>query len=192
MVFLLEGAYVGGQVVLPDNYITVDDSQIGSLTLWSSQKTLDVILNQPLATPVAGALQKVAGFATFPTPCPTSTIEYFRLVLRGATEESESWLATDKLAVKVPKAGTYLFSIFYNENVRTMILSYNIQKRTEPLTNNTGTLLSTAVGSANQQHLFRVFTLAEGEEVDFRLLPTTGTNMCSSIVLITWTVEELQ
>jgi hypothetical protein len=191
MAFLLEGAYVGGQVVSQANSITVDDSQIGSLTLWSSQKTLDVI-QQPSATPVAVALEKVAGFATLPTPCPTSTTEYFRLVLRGATEESESWLATDKLAVKVLKAGTYLFSIFYNENVRTMILSYNIQKRTEPLKNNTGTLLSTAVASTNQQHLFRVFKLAEGEEVDFRLLPTTGADMCSSIVLITWTVEELQ
>lgn len=190
MVFLLEGAYVGGEVVSPDNSITVDDSQIGSLTLWSSQKTLDVIKNS--ATPVAGAPPKVAGFATFPTPCPPSVTEYFQLVLRGATEEAESWLATDKLAVKVPKAGTYLFSIFYNENVRSMVVSYNIQKRTDPLTDKTETLLSTAVTSTNQQHLFRVFTLAEGEEVDFRLLPTIGAAICSSIVLITWIVEELQ
>jgi len=159
--------------------MTVDDSQMGSLNLWSSNKINDAIATNKTVV--------VGGTGTTPA-CVNQT--WFRATLDGCTTYAKSLLSADNLAIKVPKTGCWLFTFFVYEKNKSNSSAYSIELRSVALSS-TGTasqLTTTNLPIKTQSQLHRIMNLNAGDEIDFRVWQQDA---CGTINNLSWTMQEL-
>ena len=151
----------------PLNAITVDDTKVGSLNIWSSAKVSEYL------RPVS---QFYSGTALM-SPCVLYS--WMTLTLTG------SQLSDDKLAVKVSTPGVYHVKLICFESGLATSGNLTIQLRSETvLPFFTGYIIET--NKPQQPSHERLLTLQTGDEIQFKLIKST---QCTSIMKIVWIVQ---
>jgi hypothetical protein len=151
----------------PLNAITVDDTKVGSLNIWSSAKVSEYI------RPVS---QLYTGTALI-SPCVLNS--WMALTLTGSP------LSDDKLAVKVSTPGVYHVKLICFESGQATSGSCTIQLRSEKvLPFSTSSLIE--VNKPQQPFHDRLLTLQAGDEIQFKLIKSS---LCASITKIVWIVQ---
>lgn len=168
---------VNGQVAKSN--LSVDDNQLGSLNLWSSNKINNAIANAKAIT--------VGGTGTTPS-CVNNT--WFRATLDGCTSFAKSLLSADKMAIVVPKAGCWLFTFIVYEKNKSNSSAYSIELKTIDLASTGATcqMTTTNLPIKTTSQLSRIMTLNVGDEVDFRVWQQ---DTCNTINTLSWTMQEL-
>jgi len=151
----------------PLNAITVDDTKVGSLNIWSSARVSEYL------RPVS---QLYSGTASM-SPCVLYS--WMTLTLSGSP------LSNDKLAVKVSTPGVYNVKLICFESGLATSGSCTIQLRSETvLPFSTSYLIET--NRPQQPFHERLLTLQAGDEIQFKLIKSS---QCASITKIVWIVQ---
>lgn len=151
----------------PLNAITVDDTKVGSLNIWSSAKVSEYL------SPVKNLYSGTA----LMSPCVLNS--WMTLTLTGSP------LSADKLAVQVPTAGVYHAKLICFESDLATAGSCTIQLRSETVLP-FATSYVTTLNFAQQPFHDRLLTLQAGDEIQFKLMKSS---QCTSITKIVWIVQ---
>lgn len=110
--------------------------------------------------------------------------------LSGNDEFSRSIINADKLGVRIPRIGIYLFSFYIFEGVKTANSYFSIETKTTALASTGGGIITTLPNGSTKCPIqcCRIMIYSSLTDVDFRFLQYQS---CSTFESFNWSMEEL-
>lgn len=162
---------------IPIEMLNLDDSKIGTLNIWSSEKCKTEI----------GKYKKIVATGTCTIPLCKVNNNWQFLTINGSDTFSTSLITPDKEGLILPKLGVYIITLTIFETAKTNPSAYSIQQKNIDPASITTTIYN-LVGGGNNTQCHRIMFLNENDQISFRVWQQQS---CNTLVNFVWCIQLL-